>query len=60
VRPPKAEVERSERIVANIYKILSKHGVAYNPEADMYSGSILYENGLDDKLSLSILTQPTS
>ncbi|MCE4603561.1 MAG: (Fe-S)-binding protein [Aeropyrum sp.] len=48
VRPPKTEIRRAESIVVGAYRILSSLGVAYKPKGDMYSGAILYENGLDE------------
>ncbi|MCE4612204.1 MAG: (Fe-S)-binding protein, partial [Desulfurococcales archaeon] len=50
MRPPRRDVERSNRILRGIVRLLSDRveGLAYLYEKDLYPGTIAYEYGLDD------------
>jgi Fe-S oxidoreductase len=50
-RPPRAEVERSRRVLLGVSRMLAKAlggRLAYLYERDMYPGTIAYEYGLED------------
>ncbi|AWB09813.1 Cysteine-rich domain-containing protein [Thermodesulfobium acidiphilum] len=51
-KPERNEVERSERCLQNIYKLLKYAGVeaGYLYEDELYVGTLLYDNGIDEPL----------
>jgi len=49
-KPDKADLQRFNEILVNIYSILSKSDIEfyYHPKLDFYSGILLYDMGLDN------------
>ncbi len=50
IKPPSSEIDRSSRIIRNIYTVLRKiePSIGYLYEDEPYSGALLYELGLED------------